>query len=131
MSDLLHDQIENNFKAFEQKLPNLLPTHRGKFALMRDGEIIEFFDTARDAFIAGQKIYDKNKLISFINSIPVIVYFVDLLLPFGSTGFLIQGTQVMEFIPRGGSPFQMLLGRDIICRGTFTMSFDGHFTFSI
>lgn len=65
------------------------------------------------------------------HSLPVNVYLVDLFLPFGAAGFIIQGTQVLEFAPEGSAPFQMLLGRDIICRGTLTLSFDGHFTFSL
>jgi hypothetical protein len=64
MSDMIKKQVESNYKAFEQKLPDLLATHRGKFALMRDGQIIEFFDTARDAYIAGIKLFDKDRLFS-------------------------------------------------------------------
>ena len=58
------NQVEINYEAFEKKLPSLLPTHRGKFALMRNEEIIEFFDTARDAYFAGLKIFEKDKLFS-------------------------------------------------------------------
>jgi hypothetical protein len=65
------------------------------------------------------------------HSVPVNVYLVDVLLPFGNAGLLVQGKQVMEFAPAGSSPFQILVGRDILCQGTFTLSFDGHFTFSI
>lgn len=68
---------------------------------------------------------------SATHSVPVNVYLVDLLLPFGNAGLVVSATQVMEFAPAGGSPFQILLGRDILCRGTFTLSFDGHFTFSL
>ncbi len=68
---------------------------------------------------------------SATHSVPVNVYLVDLLLPFGDADYLLNSVQVMEFVPVDGSPFQMLVGRDIICRGTFTMSFDGHFTFSL
>jgi len=64
MSDLTRQQVENNYKAFMEKLPSILETHRGKFALMRNGEIIEFFDTARDAYIAGQKLFQQDKLFS-------------------------------------------------------------------
>src|SRR3989304_10077809 len=53
---------------------------------------------------------------SATHSVPVNVYLVDLLLPFASAGYLVQGTQVMEFAPAGASPFQILLGRDILCR---------------
>jgi hypothetical protein len=34
-----------------------------------------------------------------------------------------------EFVPPGG--FDVLLGRDVICKGHFSMSFDGHATLSI
>ncbi len=51
------EQIQKNYEAFEQQLSTLLIAHRGKFALMRDGEIVEFYDTARDAFVTGQKLF--------------------------------------------------------------------------
>jgi hypothetical protein len=37
----------------------------------------------------------------------------------------------IEFIPQPGSAYDVLLGRDILCRGVFSMSFDGHASFSI
>ncbi|MGH2569421.1 MAG: hypothetical protein ACRDGA_13870, partial [Bacteroidota bacterium] len=58
MDDNLLKEIEDNYKAFEKKLPDLLQAHGGKFALMRHGEITDFFDTARDAFTTGQRIYE-------------------------------------------------------------------------
>jgi hypothetical protein len=64
MLDSIRKQVETNYKAFQEKLPSLLTTFRGKFALMRDGQIIEFFDTARDAYIAGQKIFKEDQLFS-------------------------------------------------------------------
>lgn len=70
-------------------------------------------------------------MLSATHSVPVNVYLVDLVLPFGAAGFLMAGAQVMEFATAGGSPFQILVGRDIICRGALTISFDGHFTFSV
>lgn len=72
-----------------------------------------------------------REMASATQSVPVNVYLVDILLPFGPTGFLLQGTQVMEFSTDGNSPFQMLVGRDIICKGVLTLSFDGHLTFAI
>ena len=62
MADLIKKQVEINYKAFQEKLPTILTAHRGKFALMRDGKIIEFFDTARDAYVAGQKIFQQDQL---------------------------------------------------------------------
>lgn len=68
---------------------------------------------------------------SATQSVPANVYLVDLVLPFGNTGLVVPGMQVMEFTTAGAGPFQILLGRDILCQGTFTLSFDGHFTFAL
>ena len=73
----------------------------------------------------------KRPMISATHSIPVNIFLVDLFFPFGKAGFVSPNVQVMEFTPSGESPFQMLVGRDIICKGTFTLSFDGHFTFCL
>lgn len=58
------EQVKRNYEAFAQRLPGLLASHQGKFALMRDGEIVEFFDTARDAYVAGQKLFKDDQLFS-------------------------------------------------------------------
>jgi hypothetical protein len=31
---------------------------------MRDGQIIEFFDTARDAYVTGQQLFKEDQLFS-------------------------------------------------------------------
>ena len=54
------DQVKRNYGAFVAKLPSLLKAHPGKFALMRDGEIVEFFDTARDAYFAGLRLFQEE-----------------------------------------------------------------------
>jgi len=64
MPDPIREQIESNYTAFQSQLPSLLTSHQGKFALMRDGQIVEFFDTARDAYIAGQKVFEDDLLFS-------------------------------------------------------------------
>jgi hypothetical protein len=64
MTDPRREQIENNYRAFQVALPSLVASHRGKFALMRNGEIVEFFDTARDAYVAGEKIFASDHLFS-------------------------------------------------------------------
>jgi len=64
MSELNRQQVETNFKSFQEKLPGIADSHRGKFALMRDGEIIEYFDTVRDAFVAGQRIFKEDQVFS-------------------------------------------------------------------
>jgi hypothetical protein len=70
-------------------------------------------------------------MVSATQDVPVNVYLVDLMLPFGATEFIMHGTQVIEFSAESGSRIQMLLGMDIIRQGVLTMSFDGHFTFCI
>ena len=57
MSEMHDHHIRQNYEAFMIQLPQLVLTQRGKFALMYNKEIIEFFDTARDAYIAGQKLF--------------------------------------------------------------------------
>lgn len=52
MNDMAQDassQVDANFAAFQALLPDLLKTHAGKFAVMRDGKVVEFFDSLADA----------------------------------------------------------------------------------
>lgn len=70
-------------------------------------------------------------MVSATQAVPVNVYLVDLLLPFGGMGLGRAGVEVMEFSAVGSNPFQILLGRDVICAGAFTISFDGHFSFCL
>ena len=49
MPDKRVEEIERNFVEFQKLLPELLKTHAGKFAVLRNGKIIEFFDTFGDA----------------------------------------------------------------------------------
>jgi len=64
MSDPRQDEVKRNYEAFEKLLPTLLPERAGKFALMRNAELVEFFDTARDAFVAGQRLFAQDGLFS-------------------------------------------------------------------
>lgn len=65
-------------------------------------------------------------------NLPTNTYLIDIGVLFGSWGILWQSNvQVLEFQPVAGSAYEMLLGRDIICQGALTVSFDGHWTFSI
>ena len=58
------EQVDLNFKVFQEKLPNLLKTHKGKFALMRDGEIVSFHNTNEAAYNEGIAKYYKDKIFS-------------------------------------------------------------------
>lgn len=66
------EQLSKNYEAFQRQLPDLIPLHGGKFVLMHDGEIVEMFDTARDAYVSGNKLFpDKEFSIQEIANVPV------------------------------------------------------------
>jgi hypothetical protein len=83
------------------------------------------------AHTIGVKSLSMRPLVSVTHTALVPVYLVDVLLPFRNTTFILYARQVLEFSNAGNYPFQILIGRDIICRGILTLSFDGHFTFAI
>ena len=57
-------------------------------------------------------------------------YLVDLLLQFGTQHIGIPDHRAASF--GSGSPhYDVLIGRDILCKGVFTMDFAGRFTFSV
>ena len=43
--------LKLNYASFIQRLPELLLSHEGQFALMRDGNIVEYFDSPRQALL--------------------------------------------------------------------------------
>jgi hypothetical protein len=53
--------VDRNFSAFMGMLPDLLLTHPGKYALLHDGEVVDFFDSLSDAVRFGHaKFGDLN-----------------------------------------------------------------------
>jgi hypothetical protein len=56
MSNRHQAEIDRNYEVFMSMLPQL-EDKAGKFALMRDGKIINFYDTLADAYSTGQSIY--------------------------------------------------------------------------
>jgi len=87
--------------------------------------------SAQVAQALGLRAMGLRQMVSATQIAPVNVYLVDLAIPFGTNAILRQGTQVLEFAPPQRSPFQILLGRDVLCLGVFTLSFDGHYSFSL
>ena len=63
MAESKRDAIAQNYEAFEKMLPDLLKTAQGKFALMRDRELVGLFDSASAAHFAGSGSFD-DKLFS-------------------------------------------------------------------
>ena len=50
-------QVDQNYDAFVRLLASLLPDHRNQFALMRDAQIVRFFDKPGDANREGLSLY--------------------------------------------------------------------------
>lgn len=52
-------EVDQNYDAFSRMLGTLLPQHRDQLALMRDGEVVGFYTTPREALEAAtQKFSD-------------------------------------------------------------------------
>ena len=54
-------QVEQNFKAFQELLPDIIKQYAGKTALMVDGEIVDYFDSFADAIRFGNLKYGESK----------------------------------------------------------------------
>lgn len=53
-------QVDSNYDAFQRMLSTILHEHQGHYALMRDSEIIGFFDRPGDAYRKGQALYQDS-----------------------------------------------------------------------
>ena len=47
-------EVDRNYHEFQRLLPTLLPNYRNKYALMKEGKILGYFTTARDAAEAAK-----------------------------------------------------------------------------
>ena len=56
----LQTEVDANFEAFQKMLPELLGRESNRWALMRRGECVGFFDTLRDAHIAGHALFEDD-----------------------------------------------------------------------
>jgi len=50
------EEVDRNYEAFKKLLPSILAQHRDKLALMRDEQIVGFFDSPRELLEAA---YDR------------------------------------------------------------------------
>ena len=50
-------QVDQNYDAFQRVLGAILLSHRDQLALMRDGEIVGYYDTPREALEAADAKY--------------------------------------------------------------------------
>ena len=82
--DEIQREVEANYAAFQEKLPELISSQHGKLALMRGGEIVELLDTARDAYLSGQRLYGDGLFsVQEVTDIPIDLGFYSHALPVG------------------------------------------------
>jgi hypothetical protein len=62
-------ELHANYRIFAKILPDLLPKYEGKFALMRHGAFIAYFDNPGEALSLGRAQYD-DELFS-VQEVPV------------------------------------------------------------
>ena len=58
MDERIQAEVDANFEAFQKMLPKLMRREANRWALMRHGECVGFYDTLRDAHIAARAQYD-------------------------------------------------------------------------
>ena len=58
-AQLQKQQVDQNYDVFMRKLGSILEAHRDQLALMRDGKIVGYFDTPREALqVATERFPD-------------------------------------------------------------------------
>ena len=48
-NDPIQAEVDKNYEAFQEVLPDLLQRHPGKFAVMRHQKVMDTFDSVEDA----------------------------------------------------------------------------------
>ncbi len=62
-------EVDRNYEAFKKLLPELLSSHAGKFAVLRDEKVVDFFDSLADAVrFAHAKFGDDNFSVQEVTS---------------------------------------------------------------
>ncbi|HEX3484267.1 MAG TPA: hypothetical protein VHT51_04355 [Micropepsaceae bacterium] len=58
-----HDQseVDRNYEAFRKMLPDLLKSNPGQFALMNNGQVVDFFTSLGDAVRFGKEKFGDHK----------------------------------------------------------------------
>ena len=50
----IQEEVDRNHEEFRKLLPGIIRDHRGQYALMKDGKIVNFFSSAADARMAAE-----------------------------------------------------------------------------
>lgn len=70
-------------------------------------------------------------MISATQRVPVRTFLIDLALHFDGHTVVERGILALEIVREPSSPYQLLLGRDLLCKGHLTLTFDGRAVFSL
>ena len=64
MSDnqyLTDKELDHNYDAFKEALPELLVKHPGRYVIVRDAKVLDAYDTVRDAHLAGWRQFNDDR----------------------------------------------------------------------
>lgn len=50
----IQEEVDLNYEAFRVLLPQIIGVHRDRYALMKDGKIVNYFTSAEDARVAAE-----------------------------------------------------------------------------
>ena len=51
----IQEAVDRNYEAFRNMLPDLLNSHPGEYALLRESQVVGFFESAGKAMSAGDE----------------------------------------------------------------------------
>jgi hypothetical protein len=69
---MIRSEIDSNFDAFQRQLGASLGAHLGEYALMRHGEIVDYFDQPGNALLAGNSRFpDRQFSIQEVSDEPI------------------------------------------------------------
>jgi hypothetical protein len=54
-------EVDRNYEVFRNLLAELSEAHPGEYAIMHDGQVIDFFDTFRDAVLFGHATFGEGR----------------------------------------------------------------------
>ena len=87
MLQAIEAEIERNFDFFQRNLSKFLPLERGRFALLRDCNVVMFYKTPFEAETAGEKQFpDGVYSIQEVTESPVDLGFFTYAFDQGQTG---------------------------------------------
>jgi predicted aspartyl protease len=109
---------------------DVLPSGVPRLALIDTGTTTTIITPQVVQELGLQPTGKRRGLVGTMQAGAVETYCVTLVLPMHGDAGVFPALEVLE-APLEDGPIQVLLGLDVLCRGIFTMSYDGHFTFAL